>query len=47
MKNSKIQNEYLKKIKLFQQYNKFYYDKSNPKVTDGEFDSLKKEIIEL
>tara|TARA_Y100000996_G_scaffold405582_1_gene380891 strand:+ start:1242 stop:3260 length:2019 start_codon:yes stop_codon:yes gene_type:complete len=47
MKNSKIQNEYLKKIKLFQQYNKFYYDKSDPKVTDSEFDSLKKEIIEL
>ena len=47
MKNSKIQNEYLKKIKLFQQYNKFYYDKSNPKVTDSEFDLLKKEIIEL
>ena len=47
MKNSKIQNEYLKKIKLFQQYNKFYYDKSDPKVTDSEFDLLKKEIIEL
>ncbi len=47
MKNSKIQNEYLKKIKLFQQYNKFYYDKSDPKITDSEFDSLKKEILEL
>ena len=47
MKISKIEKEYLKKIKLFQEYNKYYYDKSDPQVTDTEFDSLKKEIIEL
>ncbi len=47
MKNSKIEKEYLKKIKLFQKYNKFYYDDSDPLVTDGVFDSLKREIIEL
>ena len=47
MKISKIEKEYLKKIKLFQEYNKYYYDKSDPKVTDNEFDILKKEIIEL
>ena len=47
MRISKIEKEYLKKIKLFQKYNRYYYDKSNPKVTDSEFDSLKKEIIEL
>jgi len=47
MKISKIEKEYLKKIKLFQEYNKYYYDKSDPKITDSEFDSLKKQIIEL
>ena len=47
MKISKIEKEYLKKIKLFQQYNKYYYDKSEPKITDSEFDLLKKEIIDL
>ena len=47
MKISKIEKEYLKKIKLFQKYNKYYYDKSDPQITDSEFDLLKKEIIEL
>ena len=47
MRISKIEKEYLKKIKLFQKYNRYYYDKSDPKVTDSEFDFLKKEIIEL
>ena len=44
MKNLKIEKEYLKKIKLFQEYNKYYYDKSDPKVSDSKFDQLKKEI---
>ncbi len=47
MRISKIEKEYLKKIKLFQKYNRYYYDKSDPQVADSEFDSLKKEIIEL
>ena len=47
MKISKIEKEYLKKIKLFQEYNRYYHDKSNPQVTDREFDSLKEEITEL
>ncbi|SVE18336.1 uncharacterized protein METZ01_LOCUS471190, partial [marine metagenome] len=47
MKISKIEKEYLKKIKLFQEYNRYYHDKSNPQVTDSKFDSLKEEITEL
>ena len=47
MKISKIEKEYLKKIKLLQKYNEYYFDKSDPKVTDSEFDALKKEIIAL
>ena len=40
---SKIQNFYNKKIKLLDTYNKFYYEKSSPKVTDKTYDKLKKE----
>ncbi len=41
---SKILNSYNKKIKLLDTYNKFYYEKSSPKVTDEIFDKLKEEI---
>mgnify|MGYP001245134238 FL=1 len=44
---SKILNSYNKKIKLLDTYNKFYYEKSSPKVTDEKFDSLKEEILLL
>ncbi len=47
MKNSSIKNEYLKKIKLLHKYNKSYFDKSKPLITDQEFDILKKQVIEL
>ena len=47
MKISKIEKEYLKKVKLLQKYNKYYFDKSDQKITDSEFDALKKEIIGL
>ncbi len=47
MSNDKINQEYLDKIKLFQKYNKNYYDLNNPIVTDQAFDKLKLEIIEL
>ena len=44
---SKIQNFYNKKIKLLDTYNKFYYEKSSPKVTDKTYDKLKKETLLL
>ena len=47
MFDDKINQEYLKMIKLFQKYNKHYYDLNNPLVNDQEFDKLKKEIIKL
>ena len=47
MKNDSIKDSYLKKINLIQKYNKSYYDKSNPIVTDQEYDFLKREIIFL
>ena len=41
---SKILKSYNNKIKLLDTYNKFYYEKSSPKVTDEIFDKLKVEI---
>ena len=47
MFDEKINQKYSKKIKLFQKYNKHYYDLNNPLVNDQEFDKLKQEIIDL
>ena len=47
MIQNEIKKKYLKKIKLIQKYNQFYYDKNKSIITDQEFDSLKKEILEL
>ena len=46
-KEDNITKNYLKKIKLIEQYNKFYYDQDFPSVSDQQYDDLKKEIIEL
>jgi len=42
-----IKNSYLKKIKKINNYNKLYYEKSNPIISDADYDKLKKDIIEL
>ena len=47
MTNEKINQKYQKKIKLFQKYNKYYYNLNDPIVSDNEFDQLKLEIIKL
>ena len=47
MIKKEILNQYKKKIKLINEYNKSYYDKNNSQVTDSEFDKLKKEILLL
>ena len=47
MNKKEIEIKYKKKIKLINQYNKFYYDKSNPLVSDKEYDYLKKNIFQL
>ena len=47
MNKKKIQIEYTQKINLINQFNKFYYDNSNPKVSDLEYDELKKEVLLL
>ena len=47
MKKKAIEVEYNKKIKLYDKYNKYYYNNSSPKVSDKEFDELKADILLL
>ena len=47
MNKKEIQKDYNKKIKLFNDYNKYYYDDSSPIVSDKEFDELKHNILLL
>ena len=45
--NQNIKKKYLKKVNELNKHNKFYYQNSTPKISDKEFDNLKKEILEL
>jgi DNA ligase (NAD+) len=47
MEKKKIQKEYKLKLELLNKHNKLYYDKNNPKISDSEYDILKKEILKL
>ena len=47
MDKKEIETNYKKKIKLLTNYNKNYYDKSSPLVSDKEYDNLKQDIFLL
>ena len=47
MSNKEIKEKYFKKIKLLQKYNKYYFDKNKPVVSDKDYDDLKKSILKL
>ena len=47
MQDAAIKNNYFKKIKEFKNNSKYYYEKSEPKISDFEFDKLKQQILEL
>ena len=47
MDKKEIEINYKKKIKLLTNYNKNYYDKSSPLVSDKEYDNLKQDILLL
>ncbi|WP_440677784.1 NAD-dependent DNA ligase LigA [Candidatus Pelagibacter sp. HIMB1587] len=47
MNKKKIYSDYIKNINLLKKYNKAYYEQSDPKVTDEEYDNLKHEILNL
>jgi len=43
----KIISTYKKKISEIQRHNKFYFLKDDPKITDAEYDKIKKDLLEL
>jgi len=47
MNKSEINKVYKEKLKSIKKYNKFYFEKSDPVVSDEDYDNLKKEIISL
>ena len=47
MIREKIKIKYKSKIKDLLRHNELYYDKSNPEISDKEYDELKKEINDL
>ncbi len=47
MNKNKKQKSYKEKIKLLDTYNRFYYEKNSPKVSDEIYDKLKQEILLL
>ena len=47
MNKKEIHSDYKKKIDKFKEYNKAYFEYSNPKVSDKNYDDLKKKILEL
>ena len=44
MNKKKIEAEFNEKIKLIKRYNESYFNKSEPEVTDEEYDKLKREL---
>ncbi len=47
MNKKEISKDYLQKINLLQEYDKNYYDKDSPTISDQEYDLLKRKIIDL
>ena len=44
---SEIINYFKKKLEILKKHNHYYYNKDNPKISDQEYDELKKELIIL
>jgi DNA ligase (NAD+) len=47
MNEKQVQKIYLEKIRKFEPHNYYYYEKNEPKISDAEYDKLKKEIQDL
>ena len=47
MNKKEVEKKYNKKIKLINNYNKHYYNRSLPLVTDKEYDEIKDDILLL
>lgn len=40
-------DDYKKKLKLLDQYDQYYYETDSPKITDAEYDEIKKKLLEF
>ena len=47
MNKDLIKKKYKEKIRLYNFYNKKYFDENISEITDRQFDSLKREIVDL
>ena len=47
MKEIEIRKYYKKKIDELKNHNKLYFEKSSPKISDGQYDKTKQEILDL
>ncbi len=47
MSDKKIIQNYLIKIKKLNEHNNLYFNKNNPKISDEDYDKLKREILDL
>ncbi len=47
MKEAEIRKQYKKKIDEINQHNKLYFEKSSPKISDSQYDKIKKDIFDL
>ena len=46
-KKDEILKKYNQKLSNLKKHNKFYFTDDSPKISDAEYDKLKKEIIDL
>jgi DNA ligase (NAD+) len=46
-KKKKIINQHKKKIDILEKHNTFYFTNDNPKISDSEYDKLKRELTNL
>ena len=45
LNRSKIIKDFKNKVAVFKKHNHYYHNKDNPKITDSEYDKLKKELF--
>ena len=46
-RKTEIIDRFKKKINLLKRHNKLYFNKDNPKISDAQYDDLKKEVLDL
>ena len=47
MSSNKLKKNYILKLNTLKKHNKLYFEKNSPKISDADFDKLKKEILEI